>query len=177
MSCFVIHMFSCLPVYWLHNWKTRQQDQWDSPGLWSSHQNCQRHWWLSHAPSHDHGLAGQHQRGPVPHQRQVRHYAGRPRPAGPHDKTAKHHAIVWGQSYCAQGEAGFVPSHCSVLLTALKSLMSLLFNTFLLWFLCFLLSLSHLPSPLSHPFSPLFSFLTPNPPSLLRHYLPPPPPA
>ncbi len=86
MSCFAIYMFPLSPllVYWLHNWKTRQQDQWDSPGLWSSHQNCQRHWWLSHAPSHDHRLTSQHQRGPVPHKRQVRHYTGRPRPAGLH---------------------------------------------------------------------------------------------
>lgn len=82
-AVFVIYMFPLSPllVYWLHNWKTRQQDQWDSPGLWSSHQNCQCYWWLSYAPSHDHGLSGQHQRGPVPHQRQVRHYTGRPRPA------------------------------------------------------------------------------------------------
>lgn len=159
-----------LLVYWLHNWKTGQQDQWDSPGLWSTHQNCQRHWWLSHAPSHDHRFTSQHQCGPVPHQCQVRHYAGQPRPAGRHsqpdDKTAKHYAIILGQRYCAQGEAGFVPTHCSVLLTALKSLLSLLFNTFLLWFFCFLLS--HLPSPLfplspPPPFFPIFPSLNPSP--------------
>lgn len=63
---------SPLVVYWLHNWKAGQQDQWDSSGVGSSHQNCQRHWWLSCAPSHDHRLTSQYQRRPIPHQCQVR---------------------------------------------------------------------------------------------------------
>lgn len=64
-------------AYWLHNWKARQQDQWDPTGLWGSHQNCQRHWWLSCPPSHHHGFAGQYQHRPVPHQRQVSRSGGR----------------------------------------------------------------------------------------------------
>lgn len=40
-------------------------------------------------------------------------------------------ACVEGRSYCTGGEAGFVPSHGFPLSTAFKSLLSLLFNTFL----------------------------------------------